>query len=50
MWILNWQLQQVELYRRQQAMLKLVATLLNDDLLTSPLLPNFTCPISRFFL
>ena len=49
-WILNWQLQQVEVYRRQQAMLKLVVTLLGDDLLTSPLLPNFTCPISRFFL
>ncbi len=49
-WILNWQLQQVEVYRRQQAMLKLVVTLLGDDPLTSPLLPSFTCPISRFFL
>lgn len=49
-WILDWQLQQVEVYRRQQALLKLVYTLLVNDSLTSPLLPGFECPVDRLFL
>jgi Uma2 family endonuclease len=49
-WILDWQLQQVEVYRRQQAVLKLVVTLFAIDELTSPLLPNFACPVSRLFV
>ena len=49
-WILNWQLQQVEVYHRQQAMLKLVTTLLRTETLTPPLLPNFSCPVSRLFV
>ncbi|MDX2229918.1 MAG: Uma2 family endonuclease [Leptolyngbyaceae cyanobacterium bins.349] len=49
-WILDWQLQQVEVYRRQQALLKLVCTLLANDILTSPLLPGFECSIARLFL
>lgn len=50
-WIINWQLQQVEIYRRQQAMLKLVTALLDDaETITSPLLPNFTCSLSRLFV
>lgn len=50
-WIINWQLQQVEIYRRQQAMLKLVAALLDDaEAIASPLLPNFACPLSRLFI
>jgi Uma2 family endonuclease len=49
-WIVNWRLQQVEVYHRQNAQLRLMATLLNDDLLTSPLLPNFSCSIARFFV
>jgi Uma2 family endonuclease len=48
-WIANWHLQQVEIYRRENAQLKLTVTLLNNDQLTSPLLPNFSCSISRFF-
>ncbi|QIR40183.1 Uma2 family endonuclease [Tolypothrix sp. PCC 7910] len=49
-WILNWQLQQVEVYRREKAVLKLVATLLTTDDLSSPLLPNFVCPVARLFV
>ncbi|BAY89075.1 MULTISPECIES: Uma2 family endonuclease [unclassified Tolypothrix] len=49
-WILNWQLQQVEVYRREKAVLKLVATLLTTDELSSPLLPNFVCPVARLFV
>ena len=49
-WIVDWQLQQVEVYRRQQAMLNLVVTLLSNDELTSPLLPEFWCPVSRLFV
>lgn len=49
-WLLNWQPQQVEVYRREQAVLRLVATLIASDTLTSPLLPGFACVVSRFFL
>ncbi|UBF27294.1 Uma2 family endonuclease [Kovacikia minuta CCNUW1] len=49
-WILNWQLQQVEVYRRQQAILKLVVTLLATDNLSSPLLPDFVYPVARLFI
>ncbi len=49
-WILDWQVQQVEVYRRQQALLKLVCTLFASDTLTSPLLPGFECLVDRLFL
>ena len=49
-WIVSWQLKTVEVYRRENLQLKLIATLLNNDVLTSPLLPDFTCDISRFFI
>jgi Uma2 family endonuclease len=39
-WVVNWQLQQIEVYRREQASLRLIATLLSNDELTSPLLPD----------
>ena len=48
-WILDWRLQQVEVYRRDKDQLKLVDTLLSSDELTSPLLPGFTCSVSRLF-
>ncbi len=48
-WIANWQLQQIEVYRREQASLRLVATLLRNDQLTSPLLPGFSCSVARIF-
>ena len=49
-WIVSWQLKTVEVYRRENLQLKLVATLLNNDELTSPLLLDFTCDISKFFI
>jgi Uma2 family endonuclease len=48
-WIVNWQLQTLEIYRRTDAQLQLVATLLAGDLLTSPLLPGFSGEIDRIF-
>jgi Uma2 family endonuclease len=44
-WIANWQLQTLEIYRRTDAQLQLVATLLAGDKLTSPLLPGFSAEI-----
>ena len=49
-WIADWRLQQVSVYRRENATLVLVATLLSNDELRSPLLPGFTCPVARFFV
>jgi Uma2 family endonuclease len=48
-WIVNWQLQTLEIYRRTDAQLQLVATLLAGDQLTSPLLPGFRAEIDRIF-
>ncbi|MBW4559613.1 MAG: Uma2 family endonuclease [Mojavia pulchra JT2-VF2] len=48
-WIVDWRQQQVEVYRREQTILKLIATLFNGDELNSPLLPNFSCAIARLF-
>jgi Uma2 family endonuclease len=48
-WIVNWQLQTLEIYRRTDAQLQLVATLLMGDTLTSPLLPGFSTEIDRIF-
>jgi Uma2 family endonuclease len=49
-WIVNWRLQQVEVYRRENSLLKLIVTLLSNDELTSPLLPGFSCSIAQFFV
>ncbi|MGB3208479.1 MAG: Uma2 family endonuclease [Crinalium sp.] len=48
-WIADRFHKQVEVYRREQARLVLVATLMGNDQITSPLLPGFTCSIHRFF-
>jgi len=49
-WIVNWQLKTLEIYRRTEAQLQLVTTLLESDTLTSPLLPEFSTPIAQIFL
>lgn len=49
-WIVNWQLKTLEIYRRTDAQLQLIATLLEGDTLTSPLLPGFSTPIAQIFL
>ena len=48
-WIVDRLTKQVEVYRRERAQLILVATLLGNDEITSPLLPGFCCSISCFF-
>ena len=48
-WILDWRTQQLEVYRRQDAFLRLAATLFPQDTLTSPLLPDFCCAVAEFF-
>ncbi|MBW4683675.1 MAG: Uma2 family endonuclease [Komarekiella atlantica HA4396-MV6] len=48
-WIVDWQLQQIQVYRREQATLVLIETLFSDDNLSSPLLPEFTCDVARLF-
>jgi Uma2 family endonuclease len=48
-WIIDWQKRQVEVYRREQVLLRLVNTLFPPDQLTSPLLPNFLYPVSQLF-
>lgn len=48
-WIVDWRKQQVEVYRRDRAVLNLVATLMSGDELNSPMLPGFTCAIALLF-
>lgn len=48
-WICDRFQQTIEIYRRENAVLKLSATLFNNDVLTSPLLPGFTCQVARIF-
>lgn len=48
-WIVNWRLKTLEVYRRSDGQLQLINTLLIGDLLTSPLLPEFSVPIDQVF-
>lgn len=48
-WIISWQLKTLEIYRRTNAQLQLVGTLLQGDTLTSPLLPGFSAPLAAIF-
>ncbi len=44
-WIVDRIAQRIEVYRRDNAQLMLV-----DDVITSPLLPNFACEVARLFV
>ncbi len=48
-WIVSWQEQVVEVYRRENEVLRPVATLYSQDQLTSPVLPGFSSIVSKFF-
>ncbi|OIP70541.1 MAG: hypothetical protein AUK43_08835 [Oscillatoriales cyanobacterium CG2_30_40_61] len=48
-WVVNYFTKQVEIYRREQAQLVKVATLLETDEITSPLLPGFSAMVSLLF-
>jgi Uma2 family endonuclease len=48
-WIVDWANRRVQVYRREQADLRLVATLEREDVLTTPLLPGFACPVANLW-
>jgi Uma2 family endonuclease len=48
-WIVSREQQQVEVYRRENAILKRVATYNAQDTIVSPMLPGFECLVQRFF-
>ena len=48
-WIIDRQQQLIEVYRREQGILKKGMTLYNADQSTSPLLPNFSCNLQEIF-
>jgi Uma2 family endonuclease len=48
-WVVDWRKQQIEIFRRDSNGLPLVATLLNSDVLCSPLLPDFTQSVAEIF-
>ena len=49
-WIVDWQQQTVEVYRRSQAQLELVETLFAKDALTSPLFGEFNLIVVDIFV
>lgn len=49
-WIADRFARRLEVYRRENGQLVLVATLMAGDELTSSLLPGFACLVSRFFV
>ncbi len=49
-WLFDRFTQQVAIYRRENARLVLVATLLENDSIISPLLPKFSCLVSQLFV
>lgn len=48
-WIADWQAKSLQVFRREQAVLKLSVTLLAEDELASPLLPGFKVQVARLF-
>ena len=48
-WIVDCWLRAVQVYRRDGDKLTLIATLVDDDALTSPLLPGFSLPLRRLW-
>jgi Uma2 family endonuclease len=48
-WIADWRLQEIEIYRRNEGKLILIETLLINDQITSPLLPEFSCILGNIF-
>ncbi|GBO53917.1 hypothetical protein APA_1865 [Pseudanabaena sp. lw0831] len=48
-WIVDWRKRSIQVYRRENAALVLVATLFENDSITSLLLPDFTCNLTEIF-
>lgn len=49
-WIVDWRLEQVEIYRNREGSLLLDRTLSKNEDLTSVILPNFICAMSEIFI
>ena len=48
-WIVDWLTRRIEVYRRENAALHLIATLNESDTLQTPLLPGFSCLVGSLF-
>jgi Uma2 family endonuclease len=48
-WIVDWCSRVVEVFRRRSESLRQVASLYDGDVLTTPLLPGFACPVSSLW-
>ena len=48
-WIVSWQERRIEVYRREETILKLAGTLYDDDILQSPHLSGFSCQVRKVF-
>ena len=48
-WIVDWRAKQIYVHRRVDGKLRLVESRLQEELVTSPILPGFSVPASRFF-
>lgn len=48
-WILDWRTRRIEIYRRENTALQLVATLYETDTLETPLLAGFSCQVRALF-
>ena len=48
-WIVDSENRSLELYRPTKQSLELVVTLRDNDEITSPLLPDFSCPLTKIF-
>ena len=48
-WIVDWRKKSIQVYRRENAALVLVATLFENDAITSPLLLDFVCKLTEIF-
>ncbi|MBW4541425.1 MAG: Uma2 family endonuclease [Myxacorys chilensis ATA2-1-KO14] len=48
-WIVDLELKQIQIYRRENVALVLATTLLSGDQIVSPLLPGFNCTVNRIF-
>jgi Uma2 family endonuclease len=48
-WLVDWRARTVQVYRRDGEALRPAATLGSDDVLMSPLLPGFACPVASLW-
>jgi Uma2 family endonuclease len=48
-WIVDWRARQIEVYRREQAELRLVGTFFDGDTLSTPLLLGFALNVGKLF-